>query len=301
MKLIWFQAFTSVVSCGSFLAASEELYTSQANISKYISLLEKELDVVLFDRRSRHATLTDAGKKVFQYADRMVKEYRALQHFISEKDNKKTSNIKIVSVPIVHLYGLAESLMDYAKSGSDVQLEMTETDLNGVLYALENEENTIGILRSCALQLLPSSNQWHSAPFIYDELVLLCHRDHPLSALDSVSLVDCINENLLVLNTASLEYKLVLMSYGIPAERYTPSIKCGSFVTLRKYVESNIGVSMLTRSMATQLCNEGNLVMRDFIEKPTFSLTIVAKDRALLESMSSLLQAMKSRLVDTNV
>ena len=292
MKIIWFQAFLAVVKYNSFSDAAEEMYTSQANISKYIGSLEKELDVVLFDRSTRNAKLTDEGKTILPYAEKIVESLSGLQQCIADKKSEKETTISISSVPIIHLYNLPSILVGFSQKHPDVHLEMVETDMNGVLQCLEKEENAIGILRTCALQMLPKTEKWRESPFISDELVLLCNKDNPLASAQNLSLSDCLDEKLIILSTGFNEYRLLLMDYGIPSNRFTPTIKCASVSTLKNYIENDLGVSLITSGMAKKICDNDNLVIRHLVEKPAFSLSIVTRTNTITPIASSLIRQM---------
>ena len=68
MDLKQLQYFVVSVESGSFKKAADTLYTTQPHISKSIKALETELGVQLLSRKARGVELTDAGKKIYEYA-----------------------------------------------------------------------------------------------------------------------------------------------------------------------------------------------------------------------------------------
>ena len=68
MDLKQLQYFVVSVESGSFKKAADTLYTTQPHISKSIKALETELNVQLLSRKARGVELTDAGKKIYEYA-----------------------------------------------------------------------------------------------------------------------------------------------------------------------------------------------------------------------------------------
>ena len=81
------ETFIQVADCGSFLKASEKLYVSANAVAKQINLLERELDLRLFERSTQGLTLTDAGrmiygeaKKLIRHSDTVLKKARELEH-----------------------------------------------------------------------------------------------------------------------------------------------------------------------------------------------------------------------------
>lgn len=72
MDLSELRAFLSVISDGSFSRAAARLGRTQPAISQAIRRLETDLGQRLFDRASNPGTLTEAGKVLRDYAERVV-------------------------------------------------------------------------------------------------------------------------------------------------------------------------------------------------------------------------------------
>ena len=68
------KTFMAVVATMSFNRAAEELDYSQSSVTHHIKGLERELGVRLFDRFrfARTIVLTDAGRRVYLYAKRLL-------------------------------------------------------------------------------------------------------------------------------------------------------------------------------------------------------------------------------------
>ena len=56
-----FQVFLSLCETLNYTETAEQLYTTQGSISKQIIALEKELGVILFNRKHRQISLTEEG------------------------------------------------------------------------------------------------------------------------------------------------------------------------------------------------------------------------------------------------
>lgn len=63
--------FRAVARAGGMTRAARTLHTVQSNVTQRIRLLEAELGVPLFHRRSRGVTLTNAGEQLLPYAERI--------------------------------------------------------------------------------------------------------------------------------------------------------------------------------------------------------------------------------------
>ncbi|MBT5901988.1 MAG: LysR family transcriptional regulator [Opitutaceae bacterium] len=65
-------AFATLAQTGSFTLAAEDLGLTQSAVSHSIKALENELNVRLVDRRGRAIRLTAVGKRLLNYANRIL-------------------------------------------------------------------------------------------------------------------------------------------------------------------------------------------------------------------------------------
>ena len=70
------KTFLCVADCGSFSKASEKLYISPPSVMKQINVLEKHLELKLFDRTSQGIRLTPAGQVIYRHT-KIMEEYAA--------------------------------------------------------------------------------------------------------------------------------------------------------------------------------------------------------------------------------
>ena len=68
MEIKQLEYFVAASECRSFNKAAQCLYTSQPNVSKVVSSLEKELGRELFERKNRGIQLMPYGETVREYA-----------------------------------------------------------------------------------------------------------------------------------------------------------------------------------------------------------------------------------------
>src|SRR6516164_11658521 len=71
MELLDLKTFAAVARCGGVTRAAGELNTVQSNVTNRIRALEAEIGVSLFERHARGMTLTDAGRRLLPYAQRL--------------------------------------------------------------------------------------------------------------------------------------------------------------------------------------------------------------------------------------
>ncbi|QIZ75666.1 LysR family transcriptional regulator [Ferrimonas lipolytica] len=76
--------FTTVVECGSFVAAAKRLQLSRTKVSENISTLESALGVRLFQRTTRKLTITPEGERFYQQTERMLPDASAALESVKE-------------------------------------------------------------------------------------------------------------------------------------------------------------------------------------------------------------------------
>lgn len=72
MDLEGLRIFTAVARCGGITRAARTLHTVQSNVTAHVRQMERDLGVVLFERHSRGVSLTPAGRRLLDYAERIA-------------------------------------------------------------------------------------------------------------------------------------------------------------------------------------------------------------------------------------
>ena len=67
------KVFYTVAQKLSFSKAANELFVSQPAVTKHIKEIENQLNTKLFDRKGTTIQLTESGKILFVYAEKIMK------------------------------------------------------------------------------------------------------------------------------------------------------------------------------------------------------------------------------------
>jgi len=93
--------FHTIAREGSIAAAAKTLRLAQPTISGQLKLLEDQLGVQLFDRKGRGLDLTDAGRKVFRYADEIFAIGNELKQAVRGGKTDDAWNLRVGIVDVV--------------------------------------------------------------------------------------------------------------------------------------------------------------------------------------------------------
>jgi len=80
------QSFVRAIEMNSFSAAAREQKTTQPTISKQIAALEKYLGVQLLTRSTTHLSLTEEGKKYYQYCQQILETVAEAEASLTGKE-----------------------------------------------------------------------------------------------------------------------------------------------------------------------------------------------------------------------
>lgn len=72
MNIRFLETFVWLARSKSFRATAEKLHTTQPNISSRVAALEDQFRVKLYERGAREFRLTAAGRRLFEYAERII-------------------------------------------------------------------------------------------------------------------------------------------------------------------------------------------------------------------------------------
>ena len=111
----------------SFARAGEELGVTPASVAHRIGMLEKHLEVPLFERRHRSVRLNRRGRAYLKEVQRILAEV----HGVSERQRRWPRRVRIVSVEAVAEKWLVPRLATFKAEHPEVAIEL-ETNHRGV-------------------------------------------------------------------------------------------------------------------------------------------------------------------------
>lgn len=115
-RLELLKALLAVAEEGSFTRAAHKLNSSNQLVSKYVSELESQLSVRLFNRTTRRVHLTEAGQQALLHARRILESYADMENHFSQYQGAVSGRLNIsapVSFSTLHLAPLLQSFKQH--------------------------------------------------------------------------------------------------------------------------------------------------------------------------------------------
>jgi DNA-binding transcriptional LysR family regulator len=126
----------AVAQAGSFAAAARELNLVPSAVTYRIRQIEDALDVLLFDRSSRQAKLTEAGTELLREGGRLLLEIDAVANRVRRVATGWESELTIAVDTVISCSTVMELSQAFFELAPTTRLRMRDESLSGTLEAL---------------------------------------------------------------------------------------------------------------------------------------------------------------------
>ena len=140
------ETFARAAELSSFTAAGRALGLTQAAVSQRIAALEQDLGVSLFHRRGGRVLLTDAGRRLHDYARRIRELHREARARVTGRAAPLSGELSLAasSVPGEHL--LPALLSAFRQRYPQVRVQASIADSRAVLRQVEQGQAHLGLV-----------------------------------------------------------------------------------------------------------------------------------------------------------
>lgn len=238
------EIFISAASQPTFFDAAEALHMTQPTLSKQVMRLEQELEVKLFDRSRRSATLTEAGKCFLPEARKLLKQYRqslqVLEPFLPDH------TLRIGTLPILTQYHLTEAFRDFSREHPDIQVILEEVEEAALADGFARGYYDMIIARE---QMAEADFPFETKACVLaqDELTAVLPASHPLSEQPKVALSQLAEGPFILMNPYTSVHQLCICLFrenGL-SPRILRTARAESIISA---VEIGEGISLLPKS-----------------------------------------------------
>ncbi len=251
-RLKQLRAFYQVVRCGTISKAADKLFLSQPSVSLQIQALERELDVVLFERRGPHLKLTPEGEVLYQLAEPLVDGIDKLQETFSAQFGKlDAGELNIGAGESTILYILPEPVRRFVAAYPKIQLKMHNVTGRDGLKMLRADEIDFAV---GSMLEVPEDIEYE--PVVNYDPMLITPLDHPLARKaargEEVTLEDVSHYGLILPPSHLSTWRIVKYVFQQNNLTFTVTLEAGGWEVIKKYVALGMGISIVT-----DICLEG--------------------------------------------
>jgi DNA-binding transcriptional LysR family regulator len=289
------QAFCAVVEKKSFSQAAEQLGVTQPELSLQVRALVQRLGQSLLDRSGRRVEPTEAGRRLYRSAQRMLALEEQLLDEVSADDGRLTGTLAIGAStgPGAHLVPLL--LCEFQREHPDLHVALSIWDTQTVIDRVVDRQLELGVVGA-----LRRHRSLEFEPLVRDEIVLAVPPGHD-AAGGTISLDELKEETLIVMQEGAGVRQVVeeeLRRAGLRLRGIEPKLELGLQESIKSAVAAGYGEAFFSRTAIEGELAAGRLAAAQ-VEgvEPARQIYIVrARRRSATRAADAFLSFVKERL-----
>lgn len=241
MNLNHLAIFQAVAAGNSVSGGARRLNISQSAVSKQLAEFERSIGVNLFQRLPRGMRLTEAGRVLLGFANRLFAIETEAEHALRDLRQLARGRIAIGASRTIGAYMLPRVLAAFRGQHPGVELALQVENTQAIEDKLIAGEIDIGfaegIIRSDVLDY---------QVFAQDELVLIAAPKHPAARAPSLSLTQLAKLPLLMHETGSGTRAVTERALAARKLEVRPAMTLASTEAIKHTVATGVGVAILS-------------------------------------------------------
>lgn len=176
------EVFLAVARERRFSRAADKLFRTQSAVSQTVRKLEDELGEALFDRSSREGVLTDAGKVLYEYAEKLINLRTEASESLSELRELQKGKLVIAANEFTVLY-LLPVLAEFRRLHPMIKITVERALSSNIPAQVLQYSVEFGVV-----SYTPQEANLSAVVVFHDELVFVVPPKHPLASASQVSI-----------------------------------------------------------------------------------------------------------------
>ncbi len=286
MELAQLEVFLMVAREHRFSRAAEKLFRTQSAVSQTIRKLEVELGEALFDRSSREGVLTDAGKVLVEYAEKLLNLRSEAAESLVELRELQKGKLVIAANEFTALY-LLPVLAEFRRLHPMIKITVQRALGSHIPDDVLRYRAEFGVL-----SYEPQEPSVHSVVVYLDELVFVVPPKHPLASAKQVSIRQLGAESFVAHIVSSPYRDKVLQLFKTHKTPLHMDLELPTLQAIKQFVALGNGVAFLP-----EISVETELARGELVRIPVRELQLKRKLRLIYRKDANLSHAAPVRFL----
>jgi DNA-binding transcriptional LysR family regulator len=241
LNLNQLRVFDALARTGSVSAAARGLRVSQPAVSKQLAELESSLALRLFDRLPRGVRLTEAGRVLAGFAERMFALESAAEKELTGLRAGRSVTLRIGASTTIGSYLVPTLFGALKKLAPDAELSLNIGNTAQTLDLVRLQEVDLGLTEG-----LMASDEFVSRPFSEDELIAITAPGDELAHSPHVTLSRLVARPILVRERGSGTREVLEKALAEHGFNVRPALELGSTEALKNAAANGLGVAFVS-------------------------------------------------------
>jgi len=263
------RVFYSVARLLSFTKAADSLHMTQPAVTFQVRQLEEYFNTRLFDRTHNKISLTEAGERVYVYAEKIFHLYDEMENAVRELTGEISGVLILGASTTVAEYMLPALLGDFKAKYPDVNIRLKVSNTDGIVSMVENNIIDLGVVEAPVLNKNLAVEECRT-----DRLVAITPPGHELAKLDTVPVKAILNFPFICREEGSGTREVIndyFKQAGVDPAQMNVIMELGSLEAIKGAVEAGIGVSIVSRATLAKEIKLGSVEVLELdtpLERP---------------------------------
>lgn len=252
------RVFQAVARQRSFSRAAEDLFISQPGVSAQVQALERGVGLALFERTGRTIQLTEAGRELLGYSERVFALLDEARTVLEELSGVRRGTVNVAASTTVGIYVAPAALGAFHQRYPGVQLSLEVLNRFRVQQRLFENEAEVALMG-----LIEDSQGLEVAEFVPNELAVVASPRHRLADRAGIAPEELAAETFLLREEGSgtrTDTINVFAGFGVPIKI---GMELRSNGAIKQAVAADLGVSVMPSAAIELELAVGRLVVLD--------------------------------------
>ena len=256
--------FHTVARLLNFTKAGEHLHMTQPAVTFQIRQLEEQFNTRLFDRTHNKVTLTEAGKQVYMYADRILKLYEDMTHSITEMTGDVSGGVSLGASTTIAEYMLPRLIGNFKVKYPEVNISLKESNSEDIITMVENNVVDLAIVEGSINNKNLIVEQCR-----VDQLVVIMPNNHALANESTLQVKDILEHPFICRESGSGTQEAITnyVHKQSPNSVLNICFELSSPEAIKGAVEAGMGISIVSRASIDKELRLGTLTAVELLPK----------------------------------
>lgn len=269
-RLKQLRAFCAAAKTGSVSQAAEQLFLSQPTVTLQIQALERDMQVVLFERRGPKISLTPEGVVLNEIARPLVDGIEGLEENFNARFGRLDSGeLNIAAGESTTLYILPEYIKRFSRAYPGIRIKLHNVTGRDGMAMLRADEADLAV---GSMLEVPDDIIYH--PSMSYSPTLITPLEHPLAGRKKVTLQDICPHGLILPPRHLATWRFLELVFSQAGLKFKVSLEAGGWEIIKKYVELGMGISIVTGVCLTGEEKLATRSMDEYIPKRSYGVVV---------------------------
>jgi len=234
------QIFEAIVRRGSYTKAAEELFLTQPTVSMQVRKLTDTVGLPLFEQVGRKTRPTDIGKEFYRSCKSLFDTLSNLESSIASYKGLRKGALRLCVITTAK-YFTPEVLGSFSNEYPEIDVYLKVTNRDRVLESIAEGEDDLYVMGQ-----IPSNYDLACFPFAINPMVVVAHKEHPLTQEKGITLERLAKEPLIFREPGSGVRDATLRMFRDAGLEPKVRMELGSNEAIKHAVIGGLGISVMS-------------------------------------------------------